>query len=785
MANGNWITGGQDEDARPCVMFSHGDDLTAWDTVKIPVPDGVPISFGETTVLPEKNHVLAIIRPRSPKRALVAESEDFGRTWSPCRPSNLPMSDAKPYADTLSSGQPYLVFNYPAKGMSGRDTLVIATGKPGTRSFDRMWKIRFGPSKAPFGGRAKRRQWSYPYAHEHDGKLYVVYSVSKQDCGLSIIPLRAIAWTPPPKPPEPKLVGHWPCDEADGETLKDASDEGNHGTLLGGIGCAPGARGKGLKLDGNDDLVEVPDAASLDFSDGSFSVAAWVNIYRLGRGQQMIVGKNVYRRDLREWGLMIDKDDRPTLYFRARGWRTVKAKTKPTPGTWCHIAAVVERGRGRIYVNGKLEGEAALGTRLPNTAAPLSIGGQRNAGEPMQFLFGALDEVRLYRGALAEQEVKKLVFPVTETHEVPTRERFPLWDGGPVPTAAEAPLLEDVRFTLIETRQPEVDGWDWLHGAAIIRHGDPLYACWGRNKGSENTVTEVNHGKRSTDVGRTWSERFAIGPGVTEDGRRTWAHSHGVFLSREGTLWAFLARFGQGDGRFAGLRMEAFALDEEMDRWASRGVVAQGIWPLREPEKMTNGNWFVPGCNEHWRAAVAISRGDDLRHWDTVDIPVGDRVYTEATCWIDGADITLVMRNHSPWDKGRNCAAVSMSRDHGRTWSDPVESNLPMTTSKPYAGVLSTGQRYLICTTVRDHGGRRRPLTIAVGRPGEKTLCRVWRIRDGVRPGEADRRPKRLAYPHAIERDGKLYVVYSVGAKGGNRNSCELAVFPVGALAVD
>ena len=408
MADGNWITAGPSRDAvLPRVMISHGDDLLKWDTVSIPMPKGISTSFAETTVIPDGRDVLAIVRPRSPKLALVAESDDFGRTWSPCRVSNYPMSDAKPYAGVLSTGQRYLVSNFPAKGMPQRDTLVIAVGRPGGEAFSRVWKVRFGPSKAPLGGRAKARQWSYPYAHEHDGKLYVVYSISKEDCGLSIIPLRALRWEPLPEPPPGKLVGHWPCDGAEDGRLEDASGEGNHGTLLGGARFAPGVKGKALGLDGVDDIVEVPDAKSLDFSHGAFTVTAWIKVDALGRGQQMIVGKNVYARNQREWGLMIDKDDLPTLYVRAGDWRTVKATTRPTPGAWCHIAAVVERGRGRIYVNGKQEGEAALGTRLPNTAAPLSIGGQRNAGKPMQFLKGAVDDVRLWSKALTKHQIRE------------------------------------------------------------------------------------------------------------------------------------------------------------------------------------------------------------------------------------------------------------------------------------------------------------------------------------------------------------------------------------------
>ena len=79
--------------------------------------------------------------------------------------------------------------------------------------------------------------------------------------------------------------------------------------------------------------------------------------------------------------------------------------------------------------------------------------------------------------------------------------------------------------------------------------------------------------------------------------------------------------------------------------------------------------------------------------------------------------------------------------------------------------------------TVRDHGWRRSHLTIAVSRPGEKPLCRMWRIRAAA----ADRK---LAYPHAIELDGKLHVIHSVGI-GANLNDCELAMLSVAALAVD
>ena len=99
------------------------------------------------------------------------------------------MPRAKAYLGRLSDGRAYLVSN-----LVDRDTLVIAVSNPGELAMRRMWKLREGKSGPPrFKGRAKSKQWSYPYAHEHDGKLYIVYSIGKEDCGLTIVPVTSLS----------------------------------------------------------------------------------------------------------------------------------------------------------------------------------------------------------------------------------------------------------------------------------------------------------------------------------------------------------------------------------------------------------------------------------------------------------------------------------------------------------------------------------------------------------------------------------------------------------------
>lgn len=106
-----------------------------------------------------------------------------------------------------------------------------------------------------------------------------------------------------------------------------------------------------------------------------------------------------------------------------------------------------------------------------------------------------------------------------------------------------------------------------------------------------------------------------------------------------------------------------------------------------------------------------------------------------------------------------------------------------MATSKPYAGTLSNGQRYLVCTTTADTGGKRSPLTIAVSKLGESVFSKVFLVRrsvfpegPGVSAASAD-----FSYPYAVEHEGKLYVGYTHKSHVAN----ELAVIPIGSLAIE
>ncbi|MCB1085962.1 MAG: exo-alpha-sialidase [Verrucomicrobiae bacterium] len=364
----------------------------------------------------------------------------------------------------------------------------------------------------------------------------------------------------------------------------------------------------------------------------------------------------------------------------------------------------------------------------------------------------------------------------------------------PLGQSAALPVLEGVRFSVIKPYEFQKDGYRFLHGVALAFHGGRLYAGFGHNRGGENTETEEARFCVSEDEGATWSEVKTIDSGEGPVGV-----SHGAFLSHAGRLWAFMGAY---TGTMEGIHTRAYRLDEETGGWESLGsVIRGGFWPMQEPVRMDDGNWIMAGIaagvydekGTH-PAAVAISHGEDFLKWDLVTIPpmAGLPMWGESTVVVEGSRITSISRYGS---EAR--ALVAWSGDFGRTWTSMRPSDLPMATSKPIAGRLGNGQRYLIGSTSADGGKRRAPLTIAVSKPGEDRFFRVFVIRhaefpDG--PGESHPRAS-LSYPYAIEHEGKLYVGYSnnggnVGRVGEgrelwNNNSAELAVIPLESLKAE
>jgi hypothetical protein len=573
-------------------------------------------------------------------------------------------------------------------------------------------------------------------------------------------------------------AGQWPLDAID-KRVK----------VYGKASVASGAEGESLILDGLS-VIELKDTAALNGGEAGFTFSVWFNPYAVGEAQQVIAGKNRYSLGERQWTLTVEPDGKLKAYVQHAGWATVTGKTKLVPGAWHLATLTVDGTQLKLFLDGQNQDVTNLKKPMPASGASITLGGILDGGRRVQTFSGAVDAASYVPRVLSAEEVAQAYHPVATTHPIPKDivAATPLWDvAAKLPKVLEAKILEGVEFRVIKANEPAKDGFVWLHGVGLGWHKDKLYASFGHNKGEENTPGEQARGRISSDGGKTWGETFTIGAGDSEEH----AVSHGVFLSYGGRLWAFHgAFFGHQltNGAVSKVHTRAYRLNETDGTWEKVGdVIHGGFWPLNNPVRMSDGNWIMPGVRvgDGHPAAVAISHGDDFTKWDLFVIPAheGLSMWGESAIIVDGPNILNIARFGA-----KAQALLAVSKDYGRTWEASAPSNLPMATSKPAAGILSNGQRYLVCTTTADSGGRRTPLTIAVGKPGEKTLSRVFVIRPSVFPaGPGDIIDHAsLAYPCAVEHEGKLYVGYSnSGGRKGNHNSAELAVIALSKLSAE
>ena len=351
-----------------------------------------------------------------------------------------------------------------------------------------------------------------------------------------------------------------------------------------------------------------------------------------------------------------------------------------------------------------------------------------------------------------------------------------LWSGMPIKTE-KIPLLDCVTQVMVHRAQK--NHYEFLLGADIIEHEGTLFCSWGNSKVNENDSGSIMGSRRSHDDGFTWEDFEVIAPGSKGQN----AHSHGVFFSLQNKLYAFAPRaeYDAQGNIYPELCTELFELDKIENVWKTQGVVIADapFWPMDKPQVMDNGNFIMPGliCREHKaEPAVALSNKENIKNWRVINIPVPEFKdnWGEGGIIVDGSQIQYIFRNG--WEHEPK-AQVSFSNDYGESWSASVSTNIPMTSSKPCCGMLSTGQRYLIFNPV---GNYRDSLAIAVSETGKDNFSKVWRIQHGSSP-----MPRfgggcvasQWSYPLAYEYDGKLYVVYTA-----SKEDCVLSIIPVEVL---
>lgn len=189
-----------------------------------------------------------------------------------------------------------------------------------------------------------------------------------------------------------------------GNTVKDLSDYGNDGKLM-GPKWDNGNSGGGLAFGGNGprDFVEIPDSESLDVVEG-LTVEMWLYL----EAWSTAGGTGATKESSYKVGPRSSKKAliRMTTDALAWGAAVVEGKTDVPLRKWVHIAGTYDgkSGEGKVYVDGVLDAEGKIGGNITPNEDVLWLG--RGAGP---FLEGRMDEVRISNIARSEAEIKELM----------------------------------------------------------------------------------------------------------------------------------------------------------------------------------------------------------------------------------------------------------------------------------------------------------------------------------------------------------------------------------------
>jgi hypothetical protein len=207
---------------------------------------------------------------------------------------------------------------------------------------------------------------------------------------------------------DPNLVGQWTFEETEGLLAGDETAYGNHGILFN----SPVWTGTGeLSLDGIDDYVEVPDSNSLMFT-AQITISVWVQLTDNDDRFMKIVIQPSSIDSYDPWeNYCIDIRRKNPRFMLSTGvlgsWAGAFDTTYNSPlmlSMWYHLVGTYDGTTMILYVNGQPTKSAEVSLMIGNNNLPLFFGGRWNK----DCFSGLLDEVRIYKRALSESEVKKL-----------------------------------------------------------------------------------------------------------------------------------------------------------------------------------------------------------------------------------------------------------------------------------------------------------------------------------------------------------------------------------------
>ena len=207
------------------------------------------------------------------------------------------------------------------------------------------------------------------------------------------------------------LVSYWSFDKdtINGDTVEDLCGD-NDGEMINDPEVVNGVYGQALKFSGANH-VEVPDSESLAFETGEVSVTVWV-YFNSATAYGGIVEKGP--GNARDVPLVLREIDNGTVEFDLRTTAvdprvrlSLNSELVMPLGEWLCLAGTYDGKEAKFYIDGELANSREFVEGFQANNDPLMIGWDSFAED--RHFNGIIDEVRVYKKALTEQEINQVM----------------------------------------------------------------------------------------------------------------------------------------------------------------------------------------------------------------------------------------------------------------------------------------------------------------------------------------------------------------------------------------
>ena len=206
------------------------------------------------------------------------------------------------------------------------------------------------------------------------------------------------------------LAAYWSFDDTTSAAVKESTGSGlvvlNKGAIL-----VDGYRGKAMKFDGAS-VLQVEYNPLLDSFARGITVAAWIKKDAASHWNT-IVSREIDSTWSEYMGLAVFRNH-ALFSIDPDGKRYLNAMDTVTliPDKWTHLAGTYDNDTLKLYINGIFIRSAfCKGPFIFHDKNPLFIGGNSNDKNHslVDCFKGSIDEVRIYKRALGENEIKSLL----------------------------------------------------------------------------------------------------------------------------------------------------------------------------------------------------------------------------------------------------------------------------------------------------------------------------------------------------------------------------------------